>query len=70
MAALVSPAFAAAARVWRASLGSGLDVFNILNANSNTLESDLSGPAFLTRVPLGVEAPRTARLGVEWKFSS
>lgn len=44
------------------------DVFNILNANSNTLESDLSGPAFLTRVPLAVEAPRTARVGVEWKF--
>ena len=44
------------------------DVFNILNANSNTLESDLSGPAFLTRVPLAVEAPRTARLGIQWRF--
>ncbi|HKT70508.1 MAG TPA: hypothetical protein VJP83_13775, partial [Terriglobales bacterium] len=52
----------------RGALSGYLDVFNVLNANSNTLESDLSGPAFLTRVPLAVEAPRTARLGVEWKF--
>ena len=52
----------------RGVLSGYFDVFNILNANSNTLESDLSGPAFLSRVPLAVEAPRTARLGVEWKF--
>jgi hypothetical protein len=52
----------------RGVLSGYLDVFNILNANSNTLESDLSGPAFLTRVPLAVEAPRTARLGVQWRF--
>ncbi|HYL95765.1 MAG TPA: carboxypeptidase-like regulatory domain-containing protein [Terriglobales bacterium] len=52
----------------RGTLSGYLDVFNVLNANSNILESDLSGPAFLTRVPLTVEAPRTARLGVEWKF--
>jgi hypothetical protein len=44
------------------------DLFNVRNANSNTLESDLTGPAFLTRIPLAVEAPRTARLGLEWKF--
>jgi hypothetical protein len=52
----------------RGVLSGYFDVFNVLNANSNTLESDLSGPAFLTRVPLAVEAPRTARLGVQWKF--
>ena len=52
----------------RGVLSAYLDVFNVLNANSNTLESDLSGPAFLTRVPLAVEAPRTARLGVRWQF--
>lgn len=51
----------------RGVLSACFDVFNILNANNNTLESDLSGPAFLTRVPLAVEAPRTARLGVQWK---
>jgi hypothetical protein len=52
----------------RGVLSGYFDVFNVLNANSNTLESDLSGPAFLTRVPLAVEAPRTARLGVAWSF--
>ncbi|HLK32954.1 MAG TPA: hypothetical protein VKT29_07680, partial [Terriglobales bacterium] len=52
----------------RGMLSGYLDVFNVLNANSNTLESALTGPAFLTRVPLAVEAPRTARLGVEWTF--
>jgi hypothetical protein len=52
----------------RGVLSACFDVFNLLNANSSTLESDLSGPAFLTRVPLAVETPRTARLGVQWKF--
>jgi hypothetical protein len=52
----------------RGVLSGYLDVFNILNANSNTLESDLSGSAFLTRVPLAVEAPRTARVGLQWTF--
>jgi hypothetical protein len=52
----------------RGVISAYLDVFNILNANSNTREADLTAPAFLTRVPLEVEAPRTARVGVEWKF--
>ena len=52
----------------RGVLSAYLDVFNILNANSNTLESDLGGPAFLSRVPLTVEAPRTARVGLQWTF--
>jgi len=45
-----------------------LDVFNILNLNSNTREADLTGPAFLLRVPLAIEAPRTVRLGMSWNF--
>lgn len=45
-----------------------LDCFNILNMNRNTLESDLTGPAFQSRVPLAIESPRLARLGIEWKF--
>src|SRR5271169_2605116 len=45
-----------------------LDVFNIMNWNSNTRESDLTGPAFLLRVPLAVEAPRTIRFAVAWNF--
>ncbi len=59
------------ARDFRLPLGtlSGyLDVFNLLNLNNNTLEGDLTGPAFNLRVPLAVEAPRTARLGLAWKF--
>jgi hypothetical protein len=52
----------------RGMLSGYFDIFNVLNANSNTLESDLSGPAFLTRMPLAVEAPRTTRVGLQWTF--
>ena len=45
-----------------------VDFFNILNFNSNTQEAALTSPSFLSRVPLAVEAPRTARLGIRWKF--
>jgi hypothetical protein len=44
------------------------DVFNIMNWSRNTQESALTGPTFLLRVPLAVEAPRTMRLGVVWRF--
>jgi hypothetical protein len=52
----------------RGTLSGYLDVFNLLNLNSNTREADLTGPTFLLRVPIAVETPRTARLGVAWKF--
>ena len=55
-------------RVQRGTISAYLDVFNLLNWNSNTQESTLTGPAFPLRVPLAVEAPRTARLGVAWNF--
>jgi hypothetical protein len=54
--------------VRRGSLAGYLDVFNIQNLNKNTLEGDLSGPMFEARVPLAIQAPRTARLGIEWRF--
>ena len=44
------------------------DVFNIMNWNSSTEESALTGPDFALRVPLAIEAPRTIRLGIAWKF--
>lgn len=52
----------------RGTLTGYLDCFNVLNMNRNTLESDLTGPQFQSRVPLAVEAPRLARLGLEWRF--
>jgi Carboxypeptidase regulatory-like domain len=52
----------------RGTLSGYIDVFNIMNWNSNTREADLTGPAFLLRVPLAVEAPRTVRLGLAWHF--
>jgi hypothetical protein len=45
-----------------------LDFFNLTNVSKNTLESDLTGPAFASRVPLAIEAPRLARLGLEYRF--
>ena len=52
----------------RGTLAAYVDVFNLMNWNSNTQENDLTGPLFLERVPLAVEAPRTTRLGVTWRF--
>jgi len=52
----------------KGTLAGYLDCFNILNMNRNTLESDLTGSAFQSRVPLAIESPRLARLGIEWKF--
>ena len=52
----------------RGTLSGYLDVFNLMNWSSNTQESALTGPAFLLRVPLSVEPPRTARFGVMWRF--
>ncbi len=52
----------------RGRLAGYLDFFNILNMNRNTLEADLTGPTFQSRVPLAIEAPRVALLGLEWKF--
>jgi hypothetical protein len=45
-----------------------LDVFNLLNLNKNTLESDLTSTDFAKRIPLAIQAPRTFRLGLEWEF--
>jgi len=55
-------------RLERGTLSAYLDVFNIMNWSSNTQESGLTGPAFLLRVPLTVEAPRTFRFGASWHF--
>jgi len=52
----------------RGVLSGYLDCFNCLNMNRNTLEADLTGPTFQSRVPLAVESPRLGRLGLEWRF--
>lgn len=52
----------------RGTLSGYLDIFNIQNLNKNTLEADLTGPAFESRLPLAIQAPRSARLGIEWRF--
>ena len=44
------------------------DVFNLLNLNNNTQEMALTGPTFLERMPVSIEAPRTFRLGISWMF--
>ncbi|HZE73001.1 MAG TPA: carboxypeptidase regulatory-like domain-containing protein [Pyrinomonadaceae bacterium] len=52
----------------RSKLSVALDVFNILNFNKNTLESDLTSPNFAKRIPLAIQAPRILRLGLGWEF--
>jgi hypothetical protein len=52
----------------RSKVSLTLDVFNLLNLNNNTLESDLTSPNFAKRIPLAIQAPRTFRLGVSWEF--
>jgi len=49
-------------------LGVRLDVFNLLNTNNNTRESDLSGPNFQARIPLELQTPRVIRLGVKYEL--
>lgn len=55
-------------RLRRGKLTGYLDMFNVLNLDKNTLEADLTGPSFESRVPLAIQAPRAARLGIEWRF--
>ena len=55
-------------RVQRGIVSGYLDVFNLLNLNNNTQEMALTGPSFLLRVPVSIEAPRTFRLGISWRF--
>ncbi len=52
----------------RSRFSLGLDVFNLLNLNQNTLESDLTSTNFEKRIPLAIQAPRIFRLGVGWEF--
>src|SRR5260370_12859409 len=44
------------------------DFFNLLNLNRSTREADLTRPTFSERIPLAIQAPRTARLGLAWEF--
>jgi hypothetical protein len=55
-------------RLRRGTLSAYLDFFNVLNLDKNTLEADLTGPTFESRVPLAIQAPRAARVGIEWEF--
>jgi len=45
-----------------------LDCVNLLNSNNNTSENPLTSPTFMERVPLSIQAPRMARLGLAWSF--
>lgn len=60
--------FARDFRARRGVVSGYFDVFNLLNLNNNTQEMALTGPTFLERVPVSIEAPRTFRLGISWVF--
>jgi hypothetical protein len=52
----------------RGNLSAYLDVFNLLNLNQNTVEASLTSPSFEMRVPLAIQSPRVAGLGLQWRF--
>jgi hypothetical protein len=52
----------------RGALGVVVEVLNVLNAGNKTQESDISGPSFNQRQPLAVQAPRFARVMIEYHF--
>jgi hypothetical protein len=52
----------------RGKISLTLDLFNLLNLNKSTLQADLTSTTFSQRIPLAIQAPRTARLGLQWEF--
>ncbi len=44
------------------------DLLNVLNAGQEIQQSDLSGPAFNSRLPIAIQPPRFVRLGFAYNF--
>ncbi len=55
-------------RVGEQRIRARLDIFNLLNGNNNTRESDMSGPKFASRVAVEIQSPRVLRLGMQYEF--
>jgi hypothetical protein len=49
-------------------LGVWIDILNVTNAGHRLQEDDLSGPSFNLRLPLSIQPPRSARVGVRYEF--
>jgi hypothetical protein len=44
------------------------DILNVMNAAQEIQQSDLSGPAFNSRLPVAIQPPRFVRLGFAYTF--
>lgn len=55
-------------RVARARITATADLMNVSNAGHAIQESDLTGHSFNLRLPVAIQAPRAARLGVRLEF--
>jgi len=44
------------------------DILNVMNAAQEIQQSDLSGPAFNSRLPIAIQPPRFVRLGFAYTF--
>lgn len=44
------------------------DLLNVTNAGHSIQQNDLTGPAFLRRLPIAIQPPRSARLGFRLEF--
>jgi hypothetical protein len=49
-------------------LGVWVDILNLTNAGHRLQEDDLSGPSFNLRLPVCIQPPRSARVGVRYGF--
>lgn len=50
------------------TLTAAVDILNLLNSGNSAQEVDWSGATFNLRLPVAVQPPRYARLGVRWDF--
>jgi len=49
-------------------ISAAIDAMNVLNMDQNIQQSDVSGPAFIDRVPVAIQEPRSFRILVRYDF--
>ncbi len=49
-------------------IAAAVDAMNVLNASQKIRQSDVSGPAFIDRIPVAIQEPRSFRFVVRYEF--